>query len=76
MSKTKIEIELVTYDGTDKTLPREYETVLVSGVEGCSAYRVRDIWGMHNIVWSPRHIQKGDRWGYLPEIEEQPHDCR
>lgn len=73
MSNT-ITINLVTYDGTDETLPREYEPVLVSGVEGCSAYRVGDTWVLHNAACGFRRIQKGDRWGYLPVIGEANHD--
>ena len=76
MNKTKIEIELVTYDGTYETLPKNFVSVLVSGKENCSAYRVSDTWIMHNIACGARLIQKGDRWAYVPEIEEQTDDCR
>ena len=76
MSNT-ITINLVTYDGTDETLPNEYEPVLVSGGDLSSAYRAGLIWVFHNNkVIGVRLIQKGDRWGYIPEIEEQTDDCR
>lgn len=74
MNKTKIEIDLVTYDGTDETLPREYEPVLVSGNSRGSAHRVGRIWAFHTIICGYGPIQKGDRWGYIPEIEAQEHE--